>query len=104
MAKPNAKKDLDLLRQAAAAYAQATAVAFPAKTEASEDREAALAKGADVYDAIAALCVGDKEAKGRELYVSIARQYREELLRLYKSSSFRAEVEQKLGAAEGQKP
>lgn len=103
LAQPGAKKDYVKLRMAADAYARALAVEFPARDEPTVDREAALAAGADVYDALAALAQGDKEAKARELYAALAQQYREELLRLYKTSALRADVEAKLKSGEGTK-
>jgi hypothetical protein len=105
MSRPGAAKDFQKLRAAAAAYAQAVAVHFPARGEQTQDREGALHEGAKVYDALAELSAGEKDAKARELYASIARQLREELVRLYKTSQYRAENEQKLakaGPAEGE--
>lgn len=98
MARPGAKKDLEKLRSAATAYAQALAVAFPGRDEPTSDREAALAADAEVYDLLVALSSGEKDQKARELYQNMARQLREELVRLYKNSPLRAEAEQKLGA------
>jgi tetratricopeptide (TPR) repeat protein len=103
LARPGARKDVEKLRAAAAAYAQALAVAFPARDEPTGDREGALAACADVYDALAGLSKGEKETKARDLYKAMAQQLREELVRLYKNSPLRAEVEQKLGAGEESK-
>ena len=89
-------KDFQKLRAAATAYAQALAVHFPGRGEPTDSREQALHECAKVYDALADLCVGEKDAKGKELYQSEARQLREELVRLYKTSQFRQENEQKL--------
>jgi hypothetical protein len=99
LARPGAKKEPEKLRAAASAYAQALAVAFPGRDEPTADREAALVSAADVYETLASLSAGEKESKARELYQTMARQLREELVRLYKNSPLRAEVEQKLGTA-----
>lgn len=97
-------KDFQKLRAAASAYAQALAVHSPARGEETLDREAALNEGAKVYDTLAELCTGDKDGKGRELYESLAKQYREELVKLYKTSPYRQEAELKLAKSGSKEP
>lgn len=96
MKQPGIAKDYAKLREAAKAYADALAVHFPARGEPSEDREAALHEGAKVYDLLAEVSGSDKDGKAREAFTTNARQLREELLRLYKTSPFAKENEQKL--------
>ncbi len=98
LSRPGAAKDFQKLRAAAKAYAEAVSVRAPARGEPTDDREAALHEGAKVYDLLAELG-GDKDGKAKEAYAAIAKQWREDLVRLYKTSPYARENEQKLAKA-----
>jgi hypothetical protein len=104
LSKPGTEKDYPKLRAVADVYAKALAVHFPARGEPTDDREASLHQGAIVYDMLADLCKDPKDARAAELWKQTAKQLREELLKLYKSSPYRAENEKRLAQAAGSAP
>lgn len=101
LAKPGTDKDYVKLRGVASAFSSATAVHSPARGEATDDREAALHQGAIVYDMLAELSKDPKDARAKELWQATAKQWREELVKLYKTSPYAAENTKKLAQAGG---